>query len=220
MCMRVTLRYMHCFCFYFWTPFVCTLDSFSDELPDRLKESIMVQIFRLLKECRTLLTVRMMQMFFIMRRESFYQKKKASICIFAPPRAWQQWNQSTSGKMVPSGASVMTSRAVCRTGWLLWAVWNRASVARKRREETRAAGRAHRTRLARLKLTINMELSAVGERVFAAESIIKRRIRRVRAACVTRTRYICVSCMHACMHACVRAGFVINAAAADSVKAK
>lgn len=33
-----------------------------------------------------------------------------------------------------------------------------------------------------------MELSAVGESVFAAESIIKRRIRRVRAACLSSTR--------------------------------
>lgn len=31
--------------------------------------------------------------------------------------------------------------------------------------------------------SVNMELSAVGERVFAAESIIKRRIRKVDAMC-------------------------------------
>lgn len=42
--------------------------------------------------------------------------------------------------------------------------------------------------LASTKLTVdstgvNMELSAVGERVFAAESIIKRRIRKVGARC-------------------------------------
>lgn len=57
------------------------------------------------------------------------------------------------------------------------------------REFCRREGRGISTELAPIRLTVgstgvNMELSAVGERVFAAESIIKRRIRKVRREAV------------------------------------